>query len=959
MKRFILVAVCMIASICINAQKYTVSGTIIDHETHDIIPSATIQFVNESDDKFVGGAATDANGAFTVKDLPKGKFKIKISFVGYITKEQKMEISTSKTKKNTDLGFITLDPDNVMLQETQVTANAAKVKVAGDSIIFNASAYRTPEGSTLEALVKKLPGAKVDENGKITINGKEVTKIMIDGKEFFLDDTQAAMKNIPVDIIENIKSYEKKSDMARVTGIDDGEEETVLDLSIKKGKNQGWNIQLNGGAGTKHRYATRMNMMRFKESSQITLLGGMNNVADAGFGGGGGRGWGGWGGGLRTNKNIGMNFATTGDKLETGGSVRFTYNGNDNRSETSQENFVSSTVRSFNESLNQNYTSNINLNTQFRMEWKPDTMTNIIFRPRYTFSRNRGYSYGTSGSFNSDPNELLDKPLKELMRDTIIDKLADILVNRNINRQQTYSTNNNFNGSLQANRKLNNDGRNITLRINGSISNGENQQLSAAKVEYYQLQKPADINNRYYKTPSRSRNISSEINYSEPIAYKTYLQFGYRFGYNYNKNDRQAYIYASNAFSTLYNALDTYHYDIDGIIDYMLREGFALIGSEDSIANRLCQFSEYKTYQHTVSVSFRKVTDKSNLSFGVDLIPINTSLNYKYLGQNYHISKNQFNFAPRLQYRYNKDKQTRLRINYNGRMNQPSLTNMLDIRDDSNPLNITSGNPDLKPSFNHNMRINYDTYKVETQRSFFGYANGGFTQNNISNQVIYHEDTGVRETKPFNINGSWNVSAGGGFDIPLDTAKYFTLETFTNGHFDNRVGYAQKELENVKSTTKTVGFGEDISVSYRRELIELSLNGNVNYNHSTNDVTKTGNQDSWNFSYGAEFQYTTGFGLTLTTDLGMNSRRGYSSADMNTDELLWNAQLSQSLLKGSLTIMLEINDILGQQSNIYRNINEMMRSDTRNNAIYQYGMLRINYKFNTYGGKEPERERRW
>ena len=614
MKKIMMIAICMMMAMAVNAQKYTVSGIIVDQETNEVMTGVSVQIVNAQDGKFVSGAATDANGSFTVKDLEKGKYKVKVSYVGYVTKEQNLELSISKAKKNTDLGFITLNPDNVMLAQTEVTANAARVKVSGDSIIFNASAYRTPAGSTLEALVRKLPGAKVDENGQITINGKTVNKIMVNGKEFFLNDTQVAMQNIPVDIIDNIKSYDRKSDMARVTGIDDGEDETVLDLSVKKGMSNGWFGQLNGGAGTQHRYAGRANVMRFADTYQLTLLGGMNNVNDMGFGGGGGRGFGGFGGfgggGLRSSKNVGFNFATTGDKLETGGSIRYNYNGSDSRNETSTENFISQNIRSFKESLSQSYGSNMNLNTQFRLEWKPDSMTNIILRPSYTYSRNRGSSNSMNASFNDDPNAVSDNPLNDAFLDEtdIPEKFLNIIVNKDINRQQSYSTNNNFNGTLQANRKLNDDGRNITLRMNGTITNGESQQLSAARITFGPNNNT--INNRYNTSPTRTRNLSAELTYSEPIGYKTYLQFGYRYGYNYNKNDRQAFIYHDLAYEKLNQALINYRYDIDGIINYMLTNQFDLLGKDISDeAKKLCQSSEYTTYQHTGSISLRKVTD--------------------------------------------------------------------------------------------------------------------------------------------------------------------------------------------------------------------------------------------------------------------------------------------------------------------------------------------------------------
>ena len=949
MKRFYTLTVgLLLAVISLSAQtKYSVTGYVVDKETNEAIIAATVQLLNE-EDTFVTGAATDANGAFTLKDITKGKYTLRVSYVGYITKEQKLEFSISKTKKNTDIGFVTLSPDNVLLKETEVTANASKVKVSGDSIIFNAAAYRTPEGSTLEALVKKLPGAKVDADGKITINGKEVKKIMIDGKEFFLNDTEVAMKNIPVDIIDNIKTYDKKSDLSRITGIDDGEDETVLDLGVKKGMYNGWFGEINGAAGTEHRYTSRANVTRFSDKTQFALMGGMNNIGDMGFGGGGGRGWGwGNGGGLRARKNVMAHFSNVTDKLEIGGSVRFNYNGSDVRNETSSQNFVSESP-SFSESLSQSYSSNNNISAQMRIEWKPDTMTTIMFRPRYNYSRNRGYSYSDDATFNADPNDYSESPLTDI--DKLIAHIDSIVVNTNNSRSQSYSNNNSFNGMLMLNHKFNSDGRNLTLHLNGGINDGESKSISAANI-FYLAKDDNTINNRYYNTPTRSDNFSAQVTYSEPIAYKTYLQLGYTFNYNYSKNDRQAYVYdaTKSAYDDLNFALRSNRYNIGAILSYMDQLNYAL---RDTAA--LSQFSEYKTYQHTASLSFRRVTDRSNFSLGVDVVPINTRLNYKYLAQvDTIITKNQLNFAPRIEYRFQPDKMTDMRFNYNGRMTQPSLTSMVDIRDDSNPLNITLGNPDLKPSFSHNINGHFHTYKEETQRSYFGFLFGGLTQNSISNAVEYDATTGVRTTRPENINGNWNIGGGGGFNTPLDMEnKYFTLNNFTDLNYSNNVGYNFQNNENVKATTKSFSVGDHFDISYRRDLIDISLNASVDYSHSRNDVVSSANLDTWQFSYGAEFEYTMPWGTSINTDIGMNSRRGYAQESMNTNELIWNLQVSHSMLKGkALTFALEVNDILGQQSNISRTINAMMRSDSRSNNIYQYGMLRIIYKFSIFAGK--------
>ena len=458
------------------------------------------------------------------------------------------------------------------LEGVVVKSHAVKVKVQGDSLVYNAAAYRVPEGSTLEALVKQLPGAKVDKDGTIKINGKEVSKILVDGKEFFLNDKEVAMKNIPTDMIDKLKTYERKSDRSRVTGIDDGEEETVLDLTVKKGMKNGWFGNVNLGAGTKHRYAERLNVNRFKDDFQATLIGNANNVADMGFGGGGGR-WG-WGSeGLRSSNEIGANFATAKPKLETGGSVRYRYDGSDNESASTTEYFNASLAR-FAQDYSKNLTSNHRLTSNFRFEWKPDTMTNIIFRPNLTYQRNRGRGYSTSGSYS--------------------DQLMEMVVNTNANRNMSINTNTNLSGELQLNRKMGNKGRNVTLLIKSNYGDGTSEQLSAARITY-DTQGTSQQNNRYYDTPSRNFGLSGQLAYSEPIADRTYLQLSYTYDYSYSRNDRRAFIYDSDAYQTLVESMAANRYDIDAVLRFMDDMHYVLNGA-DSVANRLSQFSEYRNY---------------------------------------------------------------------------------------------------------------------------------------------------------------------------------------------------------------------------------------------------------------------------------------------------------------------------------------------------------------------------
>lgn len=268
----------LLTSINLLAQSnYTLSGTIVDKGLNEGIEGATVQLLSLPDSTFVKGTAADMDGKFLFENIKKARYTLKVSFIGYVTQCFNINLGEHKEKRVL-IGDLALTDDAHMLGEALVTANAAKVTVSNDSLVFNASAYRVPEGSTLEALIKLLPGAQVDEDGKITINGKEVTKILLNGKEFFLNDMETAMKNIPTDMIEKIKSYERKSDMSRITGIDDGEEETVLDLSVKKDMNSGWFGNVNAAAGTENRYNGRSIVNHFNETTKISVIGNARNT---------------------------------------------------------------------------------------------------------------------------------------------------------------------------------------------------------------------------------------------------------------------------------------------------------------------------------------------------------------------------------------------------------------------------------------------------------------------------------------------------------------------------------------------------------------------------------------------------------------------------------------------------------------------------------------------------------
>lgn len=935
MKKIILLSFLLVFTPILSfaQNKFTIKGSVIDNETKEALMGANIQILNMPDSSLLTGAMADELGAFTLHGLNRTNYVMKVTFMGYIAKVLPLNLKDKKTHQ-IDLGYLTLLSDSKMLKEAVVSTTVAKVQVSGDSIQFNAAAYRTPTGSTLEALVKLLPGAEVDDDGNITINGKSVSKILVDGKEFFLNDKSVAMKNIPVDIIDKIKSYERKSDMARITGVDDGEEETVLDLSVKKGMKNGWYGNATAGAGSFHRYNLRGIVNHFNDNSNVSVLANGRNVPER-------QGWGRVSG-LNSHKEGGMNFASKNTNMETGGSVTYKYDGSDyqNRSNTHELNAIHGAFR---QSQSSSYGSNHSLDAQFKMEWHPDTMTTILFRPNFTYSQSNNMSQSNSGKYNFDVSN---------MDQDEIDALLEEVVLKSSRRSQSHNNSTKASGEFQITRKFTKPGRNVTLRMSGDYSQSESQNISASLMENESDTKPVQ-NNRYNLTPSHNYHTTGQFVWSEPLADRLYLNFSYRYTYGYSKSDRQAFVYDNEAFQSLSNQLVASRYDVEEVLRVMREAEYSL---RDSV--ELSRFSEYRNYNQRIGLQIRQVREKYNFSAGVDAFPQRTKLNYRYMGKAFPgVSRQVFNLAPRVNLKFNFDKTTNLQLRYNGRSNQPSMTDLLDIYDDSNPEQISKGNAGLKPSFDHNWNVNYNSYKPETQRGLWSWFYGNTTRNSIANKVTYRQD-GVTITEPVNINGNWNVGAGVGANIGLGKEKKWSIGGNVGGNYRQNVGVFGNidENGNVSADSKSISrvsrFYVGPNFSYRNEFFSIELRGRFNEEYARNNINKSSNRDVQDFWYGSDLKWNMPWGTELATDIRMNSRRGYSQHNMNTDELLWNASISQSFLKGNaLTVKGEIYDILGQQTNITHGVSASSIGDSFTNGIFQYGLVSLIYRFSVFAGR--------
>ena len=947
MKRSILSMLLMLVAIASLAQERLISGKITDRDTKDPVEQVTIQLL-KTDSTYVSGAISNERGLFHVNAPANGKYLLKITSVGYKPTVKRIQISEDK---NLAMGNVVIGADAIMLKGAVVTAMAQKVSLKEDTFVYNSAAYRTPEGSVVEELVKRLPGAEVSDDGTIKINGKEVKKILVDGKEFMTGDTKTALKNLPTSIIDKIKAYDEKSDLSKVTGIDDGEEQTVLDFGVKKGMNKGVISNIDLGVGNKNRYNMRGMGGYFANNNRFMLFANANNTSDRGFGGGPGRGF--WGGanGLNASKMIGANYNyELKDKFKFNTSLRWNHSDGDVWSSRSSENFMG-TSSSFSNSLSQSYSRSNSWNGNIRLEWMPDSMTNILFRPSISWSTSDGLSGSQSASYNKDPYTITSKdPLSEEGIEEL-DK-AEAMVNSQLTNGITYSDNNNINGMLQINRKLGNKGRNITFRVDAKYTDNDSKSISLNNAKLYLVQTAEGKDstyqtNRYNLTPSKNYSYAGQLTYSEPLWKATFLQFSYKFTYSYSKSDRSTYDFSKYAMSGNheYRGWDSYLNPFAGHLN-------------DYRDDNLSRFSEYRNYNHDIQVMMRFIRQKYNLNFGVMVQPQQSKYIQDYQGVHVDTVRNVVNVSPTLDFRYRFSKMSNLRINYRGTTSQPSISQLLDITDNSDPLNISMGNPGLKPSFTQNFRLFYNNFVQNHNKGIMTFVNFSTTNNSISNKVTYDETTGGRITRPENINGNWNAMGAFMFNCSIDSAGVWNINTGAHANYNNYVSYLSldKKSDSQKNTTRSITWRQNLSFSYRNDWAEFSLDGTLTYNKAKNKLQPTSNLETWQFSYGPSMTLTAPWGTSLNSSLSINSRRGYNDSSMNTDEFVWNAQLSQGFLKGKpLTIMLQFYDLLRQQSTFSRAISATSRTDTEYNAINSYAMLHVVYRLNLFGGKEARK----
>lgn len=969
MTRYIFLLTVLLMAIGVQAQRQrtynsdtdddrdlTISGSVHDADLKEPMVQATIQLFRSKDSTFVGGSVTDLNGNFAVEAPSAGIYRLKISSVGYQPIEREVTVRRDQSQ---DLGTLLMSPNATMLKEAVVSGRPAQVVVRKDTLVYNPDALRTPEGSPIEELIKRLPGADVDEDGNITVNGKVVKKILLDGKEFMLGDVETALKNLPVSIIQNVKFYDQQSDQSRITGIDDGEKEPVLDFTVKKGMNRGYMTNLDIAGGTEHRYASRGMGSSFTDKMRFVLMGNLNNKEENAS-------W--WNRrGLNARKMLGTNLNyDDGERLKIDASVRWNHRDGDNENDNASENFYSQDYRTFSNSKSNSFTRSNNWYGNLRLEWKPDSLTNILLRANGSTSTGDGTSISTSATFQEDPYLYSDDPLADVHETS--SALYSRLVNHSHSSSLSYDENRNAWAMLQFYRRLNARGRNVTLRVEGSMGKSENRNTSNNEVYLHLIKNMAGEDStyftaRYNTTPSNNKGYVVSAGYSEPLWKGAHLQTNYELRYNENMSDRRTYDFSHLPLNP-FSGIDPDYREWDPWIGEDC--GWRITGRsmEDFLDRNLSRYSQYKNYTHNIRLTLRHTQKEYDYNVGILVQPQQSKFIQDYRGIFVDTVRTVTNLTPTVDFHYKFSDQHDLWVHYRGDTRQPDITQLLDIVDDSNPLYITQGNPGLKPQFTNSLNVYYKNYIQRYKRSIVVYGNYRHIRNSISNLVRYNSATGGSTSRPENINGNWNADGGFTFNTAIDSAAHWNVGSDTRLRYNNFVSYvAQAKADALENTTRTTIVNQRLNFSFRNDWIEVMLDGHVNYQHSRNELQPTANLNTWRFSYGGQILLRLPYNIEVSTNMHENSRRGYNDPSSNTNEFIWNGQVSKAFLKSkTLVVALNFYDLLGQQSNYERWVNASGRSDTRYNSINSYAMLHVRYRLNMFGGKadtEGRYEKKW
>ena len=958
--------IAMILSLSAYAQNsFTVKAKLTDEKTGEPVGFATASITVKGEKDPAKYVLSDSEGNVNLQKVRKGTYVFKAELMGYkpFTKEITVE-------KELNLGVLAMAEDAEVLDAANVSAVGNPILVKKDTIEYNAASFKTSDNDMLEDLLKKIPGVEVNSDGTITANGETINKITIDGKTFFLDDPQLASKNLPAKIVEKVKVVERKSEQARFTGIDDGNEETIIDLSIYKGMMNGWFGNLSAGGGHDvpdqgyygngksalkdgWRYQGAGMVGNFKEDSQISVIVNANNTNNRGFndlaggmmmgmrggGGGMGMGMGGFGGGngITSSWMGGLNgaFDLFDGDMELAGN--YLYNGSDKyvEEESSKTTFMEDGSHMITD--NKGSSTNASQGHRFgiRLDHEFNENTSILFEPQINFGTG---NYSERSDFSTRTARGVDTTFTN----------QGFNDNRGDNQNWTTS------GRFLYRQRLGKAGRTFSANIDYNFSNNEmtglNQSLTQTDLNQ-DGQFDNEIVNQRFDQLSKNSSLSGRLVYTEPLAKTLFLEASYQYSWNVSKSSKDTYnsgVYDFDASHMTYNPVGE-EYDAT---------------YSSSILNR------YINQRAGLTLSWQK--EKINAQIGAQVNPTNTHNETN--GESY--DSKVINWSPEARIRYMFNDNSNLMVNYNGRSSQPSTSQLMPVPDNTNPLNISLGNPYLQPYFTHNMRANFRFTNRETFTSVNASVNGGIVQNSITNAQWY-DQAGTQYSIPVNSKGNGNVNTRVMVNSPIGMSN-FSIMSNTNARYNQSLSYIgtsslasdkyydpenadfnydlfHKDFPDLgntdafaKNKIQTMNISQMLRLTYRNDFVELVAGGRTNVSKSWYTMN-TGNQKAtWNNNASFEMNWTLPFGMNIISDLNYNWYNGYTT--QQEPEFILNAEITQLLFNKTCTLALRAYDLLNQAKNLSVTDASNYHQEVRNNTLGRYIIISFTYRFGTFGG---------
>jgi hypothetical protein len=914
MGQFIFINCLLLISYVGFAQNLTIQGTLKDSIAGRALNSATVSLVYAKDSSLVSFSRTNEAGVFNFKNLTSGSYLISVSYVGYIPKWVPVLTGTEKT---VEMGVILMNDVNTMSTVT-VTARRPPVVINGDSVEFNSENFKTAPNAVVEDLLKKMPGMEVDKSGGITVNGKTVTKVFVNGKEFFSGDPKMATKNLPADAVDKIQVYDRKSDQAMFTGIDDGSEETAINLKLKKDRNKSTFGKLSGGAGTPNVFDAQGNVNVINNDEQFSAIGGANNTNRQNFsnrnivnfsGGGGGRPGAGAGVTVSFSGGSGETDANAQGIAETysiGGNYSNLFN--DKKTEFNANLSVSDVTRNNNSS---SFTQNLTPGNAFN---RISNSNSIAGNKQQNFGSTIDHKVTDNFSFRFTPSIGLQQTTNYSEDSTQTYLTNGSLLNRNTTIASSASDAVNAASTLLLRKKFAKKGRTLSSTITQSFnrSNSNGNQFTEQLTYNKNVLTNDSILDQQNIRKGENTSYSANLIYTEPLGKKSLLEFNSYISKSIGSSSRKIYDY--NSLTDDYGNLNT------------------------RLTN---EFNSEYTYSGG-GMSYRSNQKKYNFATGVSIQ--NAVLDGENISLKTRLSQSFQDILPNATFRYNFSQTKNFNLDYRTSTNQPSITQLQPVLDQSNINRQSIGNPDLKRSYVHNLNIRFFSSKILAGKSFFSTLNASTTNNSIVNYDSVLPNRTIL-TRPVNVNGAYRINGSMNYGFGIKKLKS-RLSFGLNAGLNNNISYANGLL----NTIVTKSTGPSMSYTYIvDDVIDINLTARYSFSNTNNAVNPTLNTNFLTKVFGADMTNYLPWNIVLNQSFNYAINTGRAEG-FNTAIPIWNASFSKFFLKNKRAeIKMSAFDLLNKNIGISRNVSQNQIVDRSYNVISQYFLLSFTYSLQKSG----------